>query len=1102
MTYGFDAFGFSAIGGTSEGGPVGPRSTSVSTVESSSTGSRIVRATSTTTTEVVASSAGRIVRRASASSISTFLASVIGEYVIRELASSTVSNQVSANSLATRFIRLGSTVVCVVNANSRAPIHTKIYDTTDDFLLWTGFRRVHQDTMRLAFTNMASVPGLNIQDRLFHYRWGTLQDHTNTPDDSLDAAPEGVVLITANGVKTISLSGLRGQYWNNRYLSGLPDMERNEAPIDLSWGGSPGSPIGDDDFSIRWTGFIYIPTTGTYYFGTQVDDGNRLWVDDVLIIDNWAAHSGSYIESSGMSLTGGTYVSVKYEYYEIFGGASAKLYWKGPPTGGSAVIIPAENLSAGLGVGSFLRLPHAAGDVQFLYEATESSPPVPPAPGGVRDSFVFATWVNLEASTGTRTLAGGHFATDPDTDPENQNSIASFQIAVTGTGETNESLLSCSIHIRDFGTSETSFYHEAVFVGSPGEHHLMLHQFFTRSEDEVWWHGRWFVDGLFLSESKARLDYGFAWYANIAQPAIRASMLSSKPPILLGTMRSIAPWDGIKVWGSEESVERFDNEVDETLLAYCHPLLDEDGDPIIDQDWEENEAVFPAHRHPSPALWGVEAPEFRMYSPVIRADHGVGTAIYKVRVDWNNPSPTSGQSVSIAVRAHDDPFSSDDEELPWSDWIVLDESDNGEEVEVFGGGFGAYVQMRIRLLPSNDTLNSVSPEVERVQWWAKYMDYTAVDIDLDATYYAPPYVDLDGTYVCFQTADIDLDATYTCVLEADPIDLDATYTCYIAVDIDLPATYNQFGVNVDLDATYTLVQLFAEVDLPATYTCPVSYVDLPATYFSPKSVDLPATYTALEFYLPATYTALRTGFKDLGATYTCPPEKPSGVAPITSTLPEAAWTSSYLVTFNWRRATFVHDPVLAYYWKLSRTSENADQTWSNRTSQTINLNLLSYGGGVWYFNVAARNTGGQFGPTAHYAVWFNNPPTTPGVAFMRVNGLDSLLNRPLVPATGTPILTWSPASDPDPDETITYRLQVARQADFGLDATTGQTSIQVDVALIANAVYTLAALPKYGVWYWRIRADDGKQIGNWSDIASFKLNTPPNRPTSLVISAV
>lgn len=86
-------------------------------------------------------------------------------------------------------------------------------------------------------------------------------------------------------------------------------------------------------FGIRWTGQIYIPTTGSYTFFTQSDDGVRLWINDVVgspVIDNWTLHAGTENTTATIPLTGGQFYNIKMEYFENAGYSQAELRWQGP----------------------------------------------------------------------------------------------------------------------------------------------------------------------------------------------------------------------------------------------------------------------------------------------------------------------------------------------------------------------------------------------------------------------------------------------------------------------------------------------------------------------------------------------------------------------------------------------------------------------------------------------------------------------------------------------------------------------------------------------------------------------------------------------------
>jgi len=81
--------------------------------------------------------------------------------------------------------------------------------------------------------------------------------------------------------------GWHAQYYNDRDLSGPPVVERTDADINFNWGyGSPAPAVLADNFSARWTRTFNM-SGGTYRITARVDDGVRVYVDGVLVIDAW-----------------------------------------------------------------------------------------------------------------------------------------------------------------------------------------------------------------------------------------------------------------------------------------------------------------------------------------------------------------------------------------------------------------------------------------------------------------------------------------------------------------------------------------------------------------------------------------------------------------------------------------------------------------------------------------------------------------------------------------------------------------------------------------------------------------------------------------------
>lgn len=129
--------------------------------------------------------------------------------------------------------------------------------------------------------------------------------------------------------------GLTGAYYDEEEhnFDGQPAFWRIDSTINFSWGHSSAAPnlIGEDFFSIRWTGGVEAQYSETYTFYVLADDGIRLWVDDQLIIDQWVPQSAT--EASGtITLEAGQRYPIKLEYFENAGDAVCQLWWSSART--------------------------------------------------------------------------------------------------------------------------------------------------------------------------------------------------------------------------------------------------------------------------------------------------------------------------------------------------------------------------------------------------------------------------------------------------------------------------------------------------------------------------------------------------------------------------------------------------------------------------------------------------------------------------------------------------------------------------------------------------------------------------------------------------
>jgi hypothetical protein len=138
-------------------------------------------------------------------------------------------------------------------------------------------------------------------------------------------------------------TGLTGRYYNNRTVSGTVRLTRIEA-VDFNWGSArPGSNVNANSFSVRWSGFVEAPATGTYTFQTVSDDGVRLWVNGMQLVNNWTDHSATTNTASPINLVAGVRYAVTMEFYENGGDAVARLLWR-TPGNTTFVAVPKDRL--------------------------------------------------------------------------------------------------------------------------------------------------------------------------------------------------------------------------------------------------------------------------------------------------------------------------------------------------------------------------------------------------------------------------------------------------------------------------------------------------------------------------------------------------------------------------------------------------------------------------------------------------------------------------------------------------------------------------------------------------------------------------------------
>lgn len=127
-----------------------------------------------------------------------------------------------------------------------------------------------------------------------------------------------------------AVNGWAANFYNNKTLSGSPVLTRVDASLDFNWGsGPPGANVPADNFSARWTRTLTF-TGGTWRFRVLADDGVRLYVDDVLVLNDWVDGGGPE-KTVEVALIAGAH-NLNVELYESAGDALIRVLWESVAT--------------------------------------------------------------------------------------------------------------------------------------------------------------------------------------------------------------------------------------------------------------------------------------------------------------------------------------------------------------------------------------------------------------------------------------------------------------------------------------------------------------------------------------------------------------------------------------------------------------------------------------------------------------------------------------------------------------------------------------------------------------------------------------------------
>ncbi len=185
-----------------------------------------------------------------------------------------------------------------------------------------------------------------INGQLVIDRWDASDSSAMIGDLWLDRAGSTEVLLAYRAMegpgriklwweKTVWFTGWRGEYYPNRYLTGQPTVVRNDFVPVFDWGldaPAPGLPA--DNFSVRWTRDVTLEP-GCYRFTADADDGVRVYVGEMLVINAWQGPPADPLVRE-VWLAGGEQ-PVMIEYFDAEATARIMVAWErlDAPLGGA-----------------------------------------------------------------------------------------------------------------------------------------------------------------------------------------------------------------------------------------------------------------------------------------------------------------------------------------------------------------------------------------------------------------------------------------------------------------------------------------------------------------------------------------------------------------------------------------------------------------------------------------------------------------------------------------------------------------------------------------------------------------------------------------------
>lgn len=121
--------------------------------------------------------------------------------------------------------------------------------------------------------------------------------------------------------------GLAGSYYRGQDFQSGPVVTRDDAVIDFKWTTEPVAGLTATGWSARWMGWLEPRFTEDYTLIARSDDGVKVWVDGILLVDGWRSRAVTE-DTAVIRAVAGQRRLVRIEYFQATGSAEMRLRWR------------------------------------------------------------------------------------------------------------------------------------------------------------------------------------------------------------------------------------------------------------------------------------------------------------------------------------------------------------------------------------------------------------------------------------------------------------------------------------------------------------------------------------------------------------------------------------------------------------------------------------------------------------------------------------------------------------------------------------------------------------------------------------------------------